>query len=67
MNFDLRNVSVKNIKKQKRLVFRLKVLFLNDLKASVQEQNSDQKKKTLLLNFLFFEGTPRPQINKCYY
>ena len=45
MNFDLRNVSVKNIKKQKRLVFRLKVLFLNDLKASVQEQNSDQKEK----------------------
>ena len=45
MNFDLRNVSVKNIKKQKRLVFRLKVLFLNDLKALVQEQNSDQKKK----------------------
>ena len=53
MNFDLRNVSAKNIKKQKRLVFRLKVLFLNDLKTLVQEQNSDQKKQVIFKVFVF--------------
>ena len=54
----------KNIKKQKRLVFHLKALFL--LKKTyfaftlVQQQNSDEDKKSFL-KFSFFECTPRPK------
>ena len=51
----------KNIE-TKRLVFRLKALFLLKTHFTftlVQQQNSDQEKKSFL-KFSFFEGTPRP-------
>ena len=62
MESKLKNVSTKNRKKWKRLVSRLKALFL--LKSTFYlyfgpEANSDEEKESFL-KFSFFEGTPRP-------
>ena len=56
----------KSIKKQKRLVFRLRALFLLKTYFAftlVQQQNCGQEKKSLL-KFSFSEGTPRPKTFK---
>ena len=56
-----KTLAQKNIE-TKRLVFRLKALFLLKTHFTftlVQQQNSDQEKKSFL-KFSFFEGTPRP-------
>ena len=60
MEFDLRKVSAK---KQKRLVFCLKALFLlkkHILPLLYPNSNTLIKKKKSFSKFLFFEGAPRP-------